>query len=65
MVTFIDPRHVKPKPHLGYCYRKAGWHEWGRTRKFDLIALGLTREELLDVEPVAPVGAQLSLEAML
>ena len=40
MVTFVDPTKVRKKRDFGRCYRKAGWHVVGKTKK-DLIALQL------------------------
>jgi hypothetical protein len=59
-VTFVDRSKTRSKRDPGYCYLKAGWRNIGRT-KGGLYALGLTQQELVAVEPCAPLGAQLGL----
>jgi hypothetical protein len=58
-VTFIDSTKTRGT-NPGYCYQMAGWQKLGRT-KGGLYALGLSREELLSVEPVMPTGSQMTL----
>ncbi len=58
-VTFIDTSKVKPKYDFGYCYKKAGWVECGRT-KGGLLAL-----QLLEMpELIEPFGAQLKFDRL-
>ena len=54
LVTFIDPRKVKPKAHPGYCFRVVGFKEIGRTKK-GLIVLGIGLEDFPD--PNAPLNS--------
>lgn len=54
-ITFVDTGKVRPKYDFGYCYKKAGWKECGKT-KGGLLALQLLPEEI--PEPVEPLGAQ-------
>ena len=56
MVTFVDQDKVRPKPHPGYCFIKAGFEKCGRT-KGGLIALQVLPGDWPDAEP--PAGAQL------
>lgn len=63
-VTFIDRSKTRSKRDPGYCYLKAGWHKWGRT-KGGLYALGRSADELRAVDPQEPVpllGSQLALD---
>lgn len=60
MVTFIDPRHVKPKRHPGYCYLLAGFEYAGVTPK-GLYVLHMTARNM--PEPELIPGAQQPLEA--
>jgi hypothetical protein len=56
MITFIDTTKVKWKRDWGFCYRKAGFVECGKT-KGGLIALQLLPESMPIAEPpkgVAP-----------
>lgn len=59
-VTFVDRSKTRSKRNPGYCYLAAGWRNIGRT-KGGLYALGLSQQELLAIEPVPPLGAQLGL----
>lgn len=50
-VTMIDESKVRPvrvrgRDVFGFCYRKAGWVELGRTKKRRLLVLGLPHAEL-------------------
>jgi hypothetical protein len=56
-ITFVDRGKTKSKRDPGYCYLMAGWRAVGRT-KGGLYALELDPSE---VEPVAPIGANLTL----
>lgn len=63
IVTFIDPRHVRPimrrgRPVWGYTYRRAGFLPVGQT-KGGLLAFQLLPEDM--PEPAPPIGAQLEL----
>lgn len=64
MVTFVDPRHVRPtkvrgRDVFGWTYLEAGFREDGRTKKEGLLALRLFPE---DFPPVcAPLGLQAAL----
>lgn len=51
MVTFIDPRHVKPKRHPGYCYLRAGFEYAGLTPK-GLHVLHLAERAMPEPAPV-------------
>jgi hypothetical protein len=51
MVTFIDPTKVRPKPHMGYCFRLAGFQPAGET-KGGLVALRLAPADM--PAPAAP-----------
>jgi hypothetical protein len=59
-VTFIDRGKTRSKRDPGYCYLKAGWSRWGRT-KGGLYAMGLSAEELIQVVPAEPLNAQIAL----
>jgi hypothetical protein len=58
MVTFIDGTKVRAKRDPGYCYLVAGFKVIGKTRA-GLLALGMEPADMPD--PLAPVGAQLTL----
>jgi hypothetical protein len=47
-ITFVSPLHVRRKRDWGRCYRKAGWRVVGVTKQDKLIALGLSRAEILE-----------------
>jgi hypothetical protein len=53
MVTFIDPGKVRYKRDPGRCYRRAGWHEVGRTAG-GLICLQLLPGDFPDPLPARP-----------
>jgi hypothetical protein len=59
MVTMIDKRAVRPKKHFGYCYRRAGFTEAGRT-KGGLLVLQLLPDVMPPPQPA--LGTQLALE---
>lgn len=64
MVTFVDPRHVRPtkvrgREVFGWTYREAGFREDGRTKKEGLLALRLFPEDF--PEACSPLGLQASL----
>jgi hypothetical protein len=66
MITFVDPRHVRPtrvrgREIFGYCYMKAGFQHVGFTEDLGLWAWQLLPENM--PEPVAPVGGQQALFA--
>lgn len=48
MVTFVNRRKVRGKRDFGFCYRKAGWQEIGRT-KGDLTVLQLPMDAMPDL----------------
>ena len=59
MVTFIDPRHVRPTKRrgidiFGYSYRKAGFVEVGRTVDLNLIAMQLLPDRMPPPRPAMP-----------
>lgn len=56
MVTFVDPRAVRPKRDPGYCFLQAGFRPVGRTRDHGYLALQLLPADM----PAAsmPIGAQ-------
>ena len=58
MITFVDRDKVKPKPHPGYCFLKAGFERVGKTQG-GLIALQILPDQWPDAEPAN--GAQLCL----
>lgn len=65
LVTFVDPRKTRHKRDPGRCYRKAGFHVVGETKKDRLIALQLLAHEMPQAVPAlpswAPIPAQLEL----
>jgi hypothetical protein len=60
MVTFVDPRHIRPKATPGHTFIMAGFRPVGKT-KMGLLAFQMTPDRM----PVAcpPLGAQLRLVA--
>jgi hypothetical protein len=58
MVTFVDASKVRHKRDPGRCYLRAGFRLVGRT-KAGLLALQMLPNEM--PEPLAPIGAQLTL----
>lgn len=50
MVTFVDPQKIRRKRDPGRCYRRAGFHECGRTAK-GLVVLQLLPAEMPDPDP--------------
>jgi len=61
-ITFVDASKVRRKRDPGRCFRKAGWHEVGRTKERGHIVLQLPVVEMPD--PVWPQEQQLRLDAM-
>jgi hypothetical protein len=59
-VTFVDANAVRRKRDPGRCFRRAGWHEIGRTQERGHIVLQLPVAEFPD--PVWPLELQLSFE---
>lgn len=65
--TFVNPRKVRPiKRHgqdfWGYSFYQAGFKQWHeRTSDRDLIRYVLPREELIQIQPIAPREEQLRL----
>ena len=57
-ITFINTKKVRKKRDWGRCYRKAGWHECGRTNG-GLVVLQLLPEEISE-EKLVPLGGQLT-----
>lgn len=55
IVTFVDPKKVKPKRTPGYCYLMAGWDHVGFT-KGGLWVYQLTPDRM--PEPVPAIGTQ-------
>jgi hypothetical protein len=55
MVTFVDTTKVRRKRDWGRCYRKAGWHEVGKT-KGGLIVLQILPDEMPSA--MAPLTTQ-------
>jgi hypothetical protein len=60
VITFVDPRQVKQKRHPGFCFRRVGFREVGRTRR-GLIVLRLTPPELPPAHPPAHLQRRLPL----
>ena len=63
MVTFVDEEKTvdgRSRWHPpGWCYRRAGFREVGRTKQAGLVALQLEAQGM--PPPAAPIGAQASL----
>src|SRR5262245_4085421 len=67
LVTFIDPRHVRPTWRrgaaiYGYCYLKAGFTPVGFTKDRELWVWQLTPDEMPRAE--APIGASFRFDFM-
>jgi hypothetical protein len=60
MVTFVDPRHIRPKTTPGHTFVMAGFRPVGTT-KAGLLAFQMTPDRMPAPQP--PLGAQLSLAA--
>lgn len=60
MVTFVDAGAVKRKRDPGRCYRKAGFHEVGRTKTRNYVVLQLLPKDMPAPEPA--FGHELTLE---
>lgn len=59
MVTFVDPRKVRPKVHPGRCFLMAGFEKRGVSKKRGYLVLGLRPERF--PQPSAPRDAQFDL----
>lgn len=61
MVTFIDTRHVRPKPEKDYgkCYQRAGFELCRARTKGGLVVVHIQPKNLPD--PQGPIGAQLTI----
>ena len=55
-ITFVEPSSVRPTQKPGWCFRKAGFREIGRTKVRKLTVLQLTEADAPDPEP--PMGWQ-------
>lgn len=59
MITFVDPKKVKPKRTPGYCYVRAGFRLSGETKKRKLLVFQLLPSDM--PKPQKPLESQLSL----
>ena len=59
MITFVDPRKVKPKRTPGYCYIRAGFRPCGKTKVNQLLVFQLLPSKM--PKPQMPLSRQLSL----
>jgi hypothetical protein len=59
MITFVDPRHVRPKRDPGHTFIIAGFRPVGLTRKEKLVALQLAPDRMPEAAPA--IGQQAGL----